>query len=415
MASTGPNGPVCLPAKSFDIVVLGQNLEAALIGSEEGRDARVAAAVLNSIVGAPVFTETPSISTDGSPVVGEIVALDFGTIVGDNIGVRQIIDASDAIVATVSTGSYALAAAGTFRLRVWAASTVGLFSISAPIVVTNPVAGAMSAPTLSFPAGRVAGTNPPEIVAASLDGSIDVSTDTLEVEWDRNSTGTFVAVDVETIPLTIDMATAGEVAVVDLASLVSGPIRFRARFTRPGGLSSPYSTGYLADTLGEPAMPPASTIWDVSNKSQYITLSGSDLIAVGNASVGSAMPVAATIGRTDRRFYELEVLARGTAQSFRVGIMPSTTVISAGAFSQPTGAIQHQFASGTIVAGDKIVVDYTPNTDIKIYVNSVLTNTITHTITDAKITFTPNADCRVELNTGQAAFDYTPSGSTRWN
>lgn len=108
-------------------------------------------------VSAPAFTVSPTITTDGTPSVGEVVTLNFGAISGDTLGTKQIIDTgTGSVVATVTATAYTLATAGTFKLRVNATTTAGLYADSA--VITVAAAADTTAPTLTSPTGTQTGS-----------------------------------------------------------------------------------------------------------------------------------------------------------------------------------------------------------------------------------------------------------------
>lgn len=377
---------------------------------------------------APSFLTPPAIVTDGSPTVGEIVAIDFGSVQFGTIGtVSWINQATGAVVRPVTTGSMALDAPGTFFVRSFVAGRPDIYADSAPVTVAAAVLGAMSAPVLSFEPGRVAGTNPPMIVVDSTDGSIDKTTDSLVIEIARSlAPAAFVVADTITIPLTDILTVDQEIDTVKLEGLAAGAIRFRARFLRPAAGGNPAAqspdSNVLSDTLGAIGLPAATTTWNVANKSSLITLSNGDRDANGDASVGAMVNVAGTVARSDRRFAEFNVITFGTVaydKNFRIGIADASVDCTL-TYGDPSGCLWFN-----VNGNDNPQTNYTLDViwspdgatpgSMAVYRNGALVTTVSHTKQSGRLVYGAQRDTKIRLNTGQDAFAFEPAGSVRWN
>ncbi len=389
-----------------------------------------------------IFTSQPSISTDGSPIVGEIAAFDFGTVSNGTIGAKRLFK-NGADFADASAGSYQWNDAATYKLRVFIAGT-STFADSPDVVVAAAAVTSVPAPTLSMATVNsdgspyTAGTNPP-IVDLTVPIELDKTLYRAILYYDQPSAAGDAFAMSESRKVTIEdlqaAADAEDFTFTGFGSTVAGLFRAQAFFQKLSDGSNGPISARLSTTLNAPSLPPAATQLDLQNKSSGIAVTevvagGGDYRIATGTNQGADHGVSGTTTRTDARFFSVIAEMTGIEQFpgsetfLNIGIAPSAS--SCPNLGKPTGEVGAYFSDvnaydyGTWAAGNQFVFAWTPATNGSngtwtCWKAGVQVGTGMHAITSAKLFIGFTKGGRARLNTGQEPFGFTPPNSLRWN
>lgn len=387
----------------------------------------------------PPFTQNPSITTDGTPQVGEIVAFDFGAAPVAFGNKRLYKDGAD--YADASSGSYTLVATGVYKLRVYITGNV-TYAESAPITVTAAATDPRTqVPTFSLPAFQDDGvtaydptTNPPVVVvdtdASDPDHLIDKSNVKLIIDYDQSTSGAVSTANRVTIGDDVngimDEADAEGISLTGLfGGLTAGTFAISGHYHYIDTNTDGPTSAILRQTIGAATAPPATTKWGlVTNvdRSQYAhaletTTGNGDWRIAYSDGTGADECIRADSYRTDERFWALKFTVDATVTSgnvMRLGIIDKDDTCTA--FTLPSsfvGLTIYNAGGGNFpVTGDEFTVyckqATTGNTDgiLKIWNEAgTLILNITHGIVAYRPAITSwEFHQRILLKTGQEAF-----------
>jgi hypothetical protein len=307
------------------------------------------------------FSAPPSIATDGTPSVGEVFAINSGTVTnGGTVGLVRIyrngVDVGDG---SALSGTWAIDAP--YFVRSFIAETF-VFADSPTITVAPAAAeGAIPQGDLAFATTNadgtayVVGTNPPRL-SAGIHGDIDKDDFRQILYYDRASSGALQVSDSRKLIVEnlFDAADNEEVLFSDFGTLPGGSFRAGTLYQRKSNGENGPMSALIATTLDAPAEVPATTIFDSSNKSQYIAQSEGGRQIKGESSLNEAHGAALNASRTDKRVVEFkvtEIQAGGDELTF--GIIPVGTVMPAFFFPNNRVAVNRnetQLAVGGVVS-----------------------------------------------------------------
>lgn len=386
----------------------------------------------------PLFSSMPSIGTDGTPQVDEIVTLVRGAHNGPLGSFRlekqnggSWSNAVTVVLADAGIGSHKLTTLGdVLRIRE-EIGTTGIYGYSAEITVGAATTAGMNAPVLGDPPGYTAGTNPPETLL-SVDETIDKAACKAEHFYDRNDSGPFSfdssrrAVFGEAAADGIMGLFSGPTAQLNtFAGLAAGPFREIVRITNKVTGAAVLSN-IRSMTLAAPTQTAATTTWDFGASNQYIrpSITG-DLLESQGAEVGDEQVAVASAARTDERFWELTLLAAPDApliRPFWVGVVPAAG--SMPQFGTPAGAVGALLGDYSANSDDDVGTVYTVRCSpriggvdgvLTIRKNGVQVFSAAVPLESYRAAWGPWQPIRARLNTGQVAFSHAPSGVLRYN
>lgn len=396
----------------------------------------------------PVFTVQPTISSDGSPMVGEIALLVYGEVEDGYVtGARLLrIDNSTVALADAGMGSYQWVFAGTFALEVTATGPGGTVkATSAPITVSPGAATILAKPTLTRTAGTTAGTNPPEMTVSWGQGGIDRNLDLIQYQYTQSAT---YSGNITDYALSDGVNFIEEFTVVTGSDLAAGTFKARARIKRLNANSTyDYSdwSDEVVETLNAASLPPATTTWGKTAALVYGALSNPTL-STDNRTVRLGESKAAACGTSvkGRKAYaELNISMEGGATDYlgNIGVVDERQLPMRNFNNNPDnyGQTQHTgwvSPSGgvgyngprqpsTVIKyghGDKIGVLIDPivvggvqtGSKITFYKNSVLYCAFDTDIIEARVTAYATAYANITLNAGQEAFATSGMAAFQW-